>query len=513
MKKYLTISIFVSIVSTNLYCDMKDFANGVIEVYNPAKKISSKDRTLLYGGGYTLKVPNVKLTPFSIQAPKINAGCGGIDLTFGSLSFLSKDQFVKFVEGIMSASPGVAFDLALKTLCPSCAETLKSLENMANQINSMSLDSCSTATALGNLADDALTNSGIKDELSNNSVNSWLEGTVTPSLKKADKYLQKTNNWLNNTFTGGINGNSPKILKFIIQDADRSFMDYFFKNVMYYNDSSIKTFLKSTVGDIYVATLANGQNLGRLEFKTSLSPLESYYLANNNNEITNSEKLINRLIGTSTAGDGVVYTTSSYNVSTITNGNFPKGGLIGKYKTIVDGILDNISNRTQLTQNQINFLGYFNFPVYRIFNVLGGNPYTLEILISSKEKLSIMLATQLVYEMLSTTNRIIQMRVNELNAYYEETKTIPVQQALPDSQKNSPLKKQLEKMAKESRLVAGLSYKIYAKAYDDFLKSLNNKNDLIQQAKRLKQLAISRTNPKMLDKLLYVEAMTPKINQ
>ena len=170
MKKIIiTIALLVSFSNASL----KDFADGVVNVKESGGTINTRDRTILYGGGYTMKVPNVTLTPFQVKAPSLKAGCGGIDMVFGSLGFLDKEQFVKFAEGIMAAAPGVAFDLALKTLCPSCSETLKALQSMANQINNMSLDSCQAATALGNSALEAIVGNNTKEELSNNSVNNF----------------------------------------------------------------------------------------------------------------------------------------------------------------------------------------------------------------------------------------------------------------------------------------------------------------------------------------------------
>src|SRR5574344_763290 len=159
-----------------LEASLKNFADGVVNVKENFGAISTRDRTVLFGGGYTMKVPNVTLTPFQVKAPSLKAGCGGIDMVFGSLGFLDKEQFVKFAEGIMAAAPGVAFDLALKTLCPSCSETLKALQAMANQINNMSLDSCGAATALGNEALEAIVGNNTKEDLANNKVNNFFDG-------------------------------------------------------------------------------------------------------------------------------------------------------------------------------------------------------------------------------------------------------------------------------------------------------------------------------------------------
>ena len=95
-KKVLFLTIFLSsIVWAN---GLKNFADGVVSVKESGGTISTRDRTVLFGGGYTMKTPNIRLTPFNVTAPSLKAGCGGIDMVFGSLGFLNKEQFVRSEE-------------------------------------------------------------------------------------------------------------------------------------------------------------------------------------------------------------------------------------------------------------------------------------------------------------------------------------------------------------------------------------------------------------------------------
>ena len=101
LKKGLVLIVFLSsIVWAN---GLKNFADGVVSVKESGGAISTRDRTVLFGGGYTMKTPNIRLTPFNVTAPSLKAGCGGIDMVFGSLGFLNKEQFVKFAENILKA--------------------------------------------------------------------------------------------------------------------------------------------------------------------------------------------------------------------------------------------------------------------------------------------------------------------------------------------------------------------------------------------------------------------------
>lgn len=485
---------------------MSDYADGIIQVKDSAGIISTNDRTLLYGGGYTLKVPNVQLTPFSIQSPSIKAGCGGIDMVFGSLGFLDKEQFVKFAEGIIASAPGVAFDLALKTVCPSCAETLKSLQAMANQINNMSLDSCSTASSLGGMISDSSVFANTKSDLANGTANSFFQGINQNYLAPATKSLSEANSFLSN-FTSGSTGNAPKIVKYLIQNSYPSFVDYFFKDTQYLSDSIMRTFLISTIGDIKIISLPSDPNNGKWQSVESVSPLKEYYEANNNKIISNSEMLINRLMGADD-NKGFIY-DSSYTTIDATISNFPIGTLADSFKTRVENIINKISTRTSLDADDIKFLGLFKFPVYRIFNVLGGNPYTNEILIQSKDKLANMLASQLIYELCSTASRVIQMRLSELSTYQSEIEKLAIDGVSRQGANASKIEEHLRRMSIESRYVANLSYVIYSKHFNEFTETFENKNNLIQKAKQLKQLAISRGNPRMIQQIMYVNSISP----
>ena len=77
----------------------------------------------------------------------------------GGFSFLNFEYLVSKLQRIMTAAPAAAFDMALNTLCPVCANTIKSLEEIANFLNSMQLDDCKAgsiiaAKLLSNVTDD-----------------------------------------------------------------------------------------------------------------------------------------------------------------------------------------------------------------------------------------------------------------------------------------------------------------------------------------------------------------------
>lgn len=85
----------------------------------------------------------------NIQPPHMSVGCDGIDIGFGSFSFLSPEVFVEKAKAIASAAPAFAFKMALSTLCKECDTIMQELEAALNAINSISMDSCGIAQNLG----------------------------------------------------------------------------------------------------------------------------------------------------------------------------------------------------------------------------------------------------------------------------------------------------------------------------------------------------------------------------
>jgi conjugative transfer pilus assembly protein TraH len=83
-----------------------------------------------------------------VEAPRLKGGCGGIDMFMGGFSFMNTDYLVDKLQGILTGAAGVAFDLALKTLCEQCSNTIKNLEAMSDKLNSMQLDECAAAKEL-----------------------------------------------------------------------------------------------------------------------------------------------------------------------------------------------------------------------------------------------------------------------------------------------------------------------------------------------------------------------------
>lgn len=87
--------------------------------------------------------PLVTATP-----PRMEVGCGGIDLFGGGLSFLDAEYIVEKFERIIQAAPAFAFDMAMSQYCQQCKDTMNTLTAIADQLNSMQINDCRMAKRL-----------------------------------------------------------------------------------------------------------------------------------------------------------------------------------------------------------------------------------------------------------------------------------------------------------------------------------------------------------------------------
>jgi len=116
---------------------------------------SGQQRGYYSGGSFSARWPSTAEYPVTVEVPRIKSGCGGIDVFMGGFSFMNTDYLVGKLQAILSGAPAVAFDMALKTLCEQCSNTIKNFEALADKLNSMQLDECAASKELvGIMADE-----------------------------------------------------------------------------------------------------------------------------------------------------------------------------------------------------------------------------------------------------------------------------------------------------------------------------------------------------------------------
>lgn len=121
----------------------------------------AQTRGFITGGSLNLRAGYEPIQLFSIRPPRIKAGCGGIDLFFGGISFINKDEFVNMLKAIGQNALGYAFQIGLEAICPTCLEQLKSLMNRIQGWQKMFTDTCQAAKSIVNWVAGSLAESSI----------------------------------------------------------------------------------------------------------------------------------------------------------------------------------------------------------------------------------------------------------------------------------------------------------------------------------------------------------------
>lgn len=128
--------------------EMTSFFNGtMVNTTSPSAYRTQAASYYSLGGIYARnQVKNANLV--TVQAPSLKMGCGGIDVFAGGFSYINAGELVSMMKAIGSNALGLAFKMGIETICPMCAKTIEELRSMAQDMNSLNINSCNTAQAL-----------------------------------------------------------------------------------------------------------------------------------------------------------------------------------------------------------------------------------------------------------------------------------------------------------------------------------------------------------------------------
>lgn len=171
--------------------EMHNLFNSMVNVNNGGYHMAM-GRGTVAGPSVVIRNRRLHTDLINFQAPRIDGGCGGIDMFLGSFSFISAQQFIHLMQSIASNAGGYAFKLALSVMCPSCHQIISNMEHIIRDINRLAGDSCKAAETLVNTAADKIGLSGMSGALEFGPLSSLAQSTG--NLKGAfDSYVNKSN--------------------------------------------------------------------------------------------------------------------------------------------------------------------------------------------------------------------------------------------------------------------------------------------------------------------------------
>ena len=168
--------------------------------YTSPGSFEDQTRGYVTAGGMSGRVDVHDDYLMSLTLPKVKAGCGGIDMFLGGMSFLDPDYLVQKLETILQAAPAVAFQYLLETLDEKMGNIISKMEAATNFLNSIQVNDCRLANRMVQIAKGDDNMSGIVEEMTGYKsiregyANSWQQsrekiqankGNPTEDLKEA----------------------------------------------------------------------------------------------------------------------------------------------------------------------------------------------------------------------------------------------------------------------------------------------------------------------------------------
>jgi len=254
--------------------------NAVYKLQTPGTYESQSSR-YYYGGGFSLRTPQKTYQLFSVQPPRLQMGCGGIDFTFGSFGYLQPEYLVEFGKTVMQIAPAFAFKTAIEVFCPTCEDVMTKLENLANLMNSMQLDSCRFAQFISDYTKDKL--------LSAKASRDTESGDMEFYLKKIDDASKTARDVFNQFMSGGLErsevvreirnivNSTGKIRISIVDDVMPRLTDSNkIGGISLVKDADFRKLVKALFGDVLEVTSAIAD---RVVSRTALDPQHLEFLA------------------------------------------------------------------------------------------------------------------------------------------------------------------------------------------------------------------------------------------
>jgi conjugative transfer pilus assembly protein TraH len=133
--------------------------------YTSPGSFEDQTRGYVTAGGLSGRVDVHDDYLMSLSLPKVKAGCGGIDMFLGGMSFLDPDYLVQKLESILQAAPAVAFQYLLETLDEKMGNIISKMEAATNFLNSIQVNDCRLANRMVQIAKGDDNMSGIIEEM------------------------------------------------------------------------------------------------------------------------------------------------------------------------------------------------------------------------------------------------------------------------------------------------------------------------------------------------------------
>lgn len=118
--------------------------------------MAGKNMTGVFGGSLVLSTPLKEVNIVAFDPPRLNAGCGGVDLMLGSFSMINGQQLIAVFRAIASNAAALAFKAAIHTISPGLDQLITEFQALLQNMNNLAKNSCAMAHTLLSTTDKAI---------------------------------------------------------------------------------------------------------------------------------------------------------------------------------------------------------------------------------------------------------------------------------------------------------------------------------------------------------------------
>ncbi|NEH47161.1 TraH family protein, partial [Rhizobium leguminosarum] len=113
----ITICAMTLVMPGESQAGLKEAMNDMFVTTSTSAQTYNSQRLMgVYGGSLSIRSPGRGINIVQFAPPRIDAGCGGIDIFFGSFSFINGAQFEQLLRSIAANATGFAVKAAIKLM-------------------------------------------------------------------------------------------------------------------------------------------------------------------------------------------------------------------------------------------------------------------------------------------------------------------------------------------------------------------------------------------------------------
>jgi conjugative transfer pilus assembly protein TraH len=151
MTKFLALLLFLP---TILLADINQELNSFFDKFGASANVTGgsiyngQKAGYVTGGGVAIRGRVMNSHLVTVNLPRFDAGCGGIDIYAGGFSFLNKQEFVQTLKGLGTSVAGYSFLLSMELISPQVSNAIKQMQTWSNAANAMNINSCELGSTM-----------------------------------------------------------------------------------------------------------------------------------------------------------------------------------------------------------------------------------------------------------------------------------------------------------------------------------------------------------------------------